>query len=82
MVAFDNGEAIERLCVEARASDIPPDISPEQALERPANAPPNRRLQSSLKPLRIPMRMKNTSLLHKMKIMRKVIMLLVMAWKM
>jgi hypothetical protein len=43
MVAFDNGETIEccsnRLCVKARTSAIPPDIPPEQALVRPANAP-------------------------------------------
>jgi len=33
----------------------------------------NKRFMSSSKPLRIPMKMKNTSLLHKMKMMRKVI---------
>ena len=44
MVAFDNGETFEccsnRLRVEARTSAIPPDVPPEQAVERPANAPP------------------------------------------
>jgi len=43
MVSFGNGETIECcskcLRVKARTSAIPPDNPPEQALERPADAP-------------------------------------------
>ena len=44
MVAFDNGETIEccsnRLHVERTTSSIPPDVPPQQAIERPTNVPP------------------------------------------
>jgi hypothetical protein len=82
MVAFDNGETIECILTASALKQelllfLQTSLQNRHLKDLLMPLPNllqqlNKRFMSSLRPLRIPMKMKNTSLLHKMKMTRKI----------